>query len=636
MTRRAKREKDDPHATHGVWTNAQKWITGGITMLAALMALLVNAKNLGVSSYMGFLTLNVADDAAHRIVFAPQADTLRALGEPTVLTATVTDARGAALAGATLRWRSSDTSVVTVDSSGLIVARGTGRAQVEASVRGIVATAALLVRQEPEHLRIAGDSLLRVPDGESRALSAVVLDARGHPLPLAKPRWGSADPAIAAIDSTGRLHAAASGRAVVWAEFGALRDTLPVEVVLTPAALAVVSGEGQRALAGRTLASLLVLRVLTRAGVPVPGVNVTLATEDGEGALAPDAATTDAEGRVRTAWTLGAKAGRQRLLARAPMLDSALVVEADADPTPGNARVEVVSTELRGPVGMALAAPVRVRVTDSAGTALAAVRIAWSTLDGGSVTGADRTDSLGVAEAKWTLGTRAGTQRLLAQVGNPRFIPASDVRATADAGRAVALEVRGGDRQRGAAGTVLATPLLVQVRDSLGNPVAGSRVLAKAAHGLLSDTVLTTDERGIATARWTLGTRPGAQRAEFSLAGRNIKVTVNATARVGALAAVTIRAATTRATGPQRFEATATDEHGNAVSGAMLQFAANAGALSVAQAKTDTRGVATVTWTKPTTLRSEARITVRASGTRVAATHVVPAAPVAARAAARP
>src|SRR5688500_16241548 len=91
----------------GVWTDAQRRLTALITLMAALMALLVNFKTLGLSSWLSIIAPDVANAAAHRIVLFPRADTLRAIGEPAVITATVTDARGGVLAGASLVWKSS-------------------------------------------------------------------------------------------------------------------------------------------------------------------------------------------------------------------------------------------------------------------------------------------------------------------------------------------------------------------------------------------------------------------------------------------------------------------------------------------------------------------------------------------------
>jgi len=265
---------------------------------------------------------------------------------------------------------------------------------------------------------------------------------------------------------------------------------------------------------------------------------------------------------------------------------------------------------------------------------LTAVRVVWTTLDGGSVVGTERTDSLGTAEARWTLGPRAGTQRLVAQVGNPRFTPATTTRAMVLAGPAAALEVTRGDRQRAIAGKATAKPVDVMVRDSLGNAVVNAMVRATVTSGSLVDSVLTTDSTGTARARWTLGSKPGEQKVTFAVAGTRMRATATAMAIVGPAATIALKVHAPRA-GGQRVEATAADEFGNPVSGVMLQFATSAGAVSVSQSRTDLRGIAAVTWTVPTSARSEARITARIGGTRISAAHtlpaVVPAKPVVAR-----
>ena len=69
---------------------------------------------------------------------------------------------------------------------------------------------------------------------------------------------------------------------------------------------------------------------------------------------------------------------------------------------------------------------VRLRVTDSSGVALSGVRVSWNALENGSVDGSARTDAGGIAEATWTLGRRAGAQRLLVQIGNARYMKATE------------------------------------------------------------------------------------------------------------------------------------------------------------------------------------------------------------------
>lgn len=515
----------------GLFSGAHKWFTGIVTTTAALFALAVNARNLGLTPWLGLLDLNFADHAASRIVLTPRSDTLRALGDTAVLTATVTDAHGAALAGATLRWRSVDTSVAVVDSGGVVVARAPGRTSIEVSVREVTARATVHVAQQPAGITLLGDSALRLGDGDTLRLLAQVQDARGHRVLGILPRWETADSAVLSVDSLGLVRALAPGRAYVRVGAGGQQARLRVDVALAPAALVLQSGEGQRALAGRRLPESVVLQVRARAGQPVPGARVALATEDDGGRVEPDTAVADADGRVRAAWTLSPRAGVQHLVARVPGVDSALVVSAEADPSPGNVRVEVLSPELRGVAGEELSQPVLVRLTDTLGLALGLVRIGWSTLEGGTLAGSARTDSAGGAQAYWTLGPRAGRQRLLVQVGNPRLIPATPVVAIAEPGTPSGLVLQAGQGQRAIAGTRLPKALVVLVRDARGNPVGGATLTVAPGAGTVDDSVLTTAADGRATFRWTLGAAAGEQRLVLRLAGTAASVQVTATSR---------------------------------------------------------------------------------------------------------
>ncbi|MBL8997251.1 MAG: Ig-like domain-containing protein [Gemmatimonadetes bacterium] len=611
-------------ATSGILSGTRSWITGIITTLAALMALMVNAQNLGLSPWLGLFDPNYADRAARRIVLTPRGDTLRAIGDTAMLTATVTDKNGGALVGATLRWQSSDSSVASVDSGGTVVARSPGRTVVEVRVGEVTARAALLVRPVPARVAVAGDSARRLADGDTAMLSARVLDARGQPVAGASAQWRSTDTLVARVDSLGLVRAVGTGRAVVSALHDTLRSDVRVEVVLTPSALVTLSGDHQRALAGRALAEPVVVQAVTRTGQPVPGVPVVFTTEHGEGTLVATSPVTDARGRLRAHWTLGTRAGVQRARGRLPDIDSAFTLTAEGDPAPGNTRVDVLNAELRGVVLGGVTPDALVRVTDTLGVALAGVRVAWSTPDGGTVAGVERTDSAGSAGAHWTLGRRAGSQRLLVQVGNARFIPATTLRAVAVPGPAAALVVLSGDGQRAVAGAAL-KPLVAQVRDTAGNPVAGARVTAKLAAGSLRDTTLTTGADGRVTMHWTLGTKPGEQRVELRVEGAPARTTVTASGRVGPAAAIEVTAQSGAPNGRVRLVARVRDENGNAVMNAPLALAATAGTLSGARVWTDSTGRALVTWTPPTGKRGSVRIVATVSGTRLSATHVLAA-----------
>ena len=425
--------KRTANSSGGVLHGAGKWVTWILTTAAALTALLVNARNLGLTAWFGVVDLSFADHAAYRVVVTPRADSLFAVGDTTVLAATVTDRRGAVLTGALLHWHTEDSNVVAVDSAGTVVARGPGRARVTATVRDLTAGAMISVLQRPARVLIAGDSSLRIRQGDTIQLAAIALDARGHRIANAAPRWRSGDSTIIAVDSLGTAIAHGAGRTRLWASAGEGGAEVAVDVELTASTVAVVSGADQRAPAGRRLAEPIVFRAIARGGQPVPGAAVTFSTADGEGQIDPATATADREGRLKLIWTLGSHPGPQQLVARIAGVDTTFTVGADAEPVPGNTRVELIGAMPVAPAGLQLPQPVTIRFTDTAGAALVGIPVTWTLLDGGSVEASARTDSLGTAAASWTLNTRAGKQRLLAQVGSARAIPAFTITATAEA-----------------------------------------------------------------------------------------------------------------------------------------------------------------------------------------------------------
>lgn len=502
----ARRALPPPKA--GIWTGAHKLVLGTITTAAALMTLMLNAKALGVSSWLGVLEPNLADHAARRIVLSPRTDTLRAIGDTAAIVATVTDARGATLAGASLRWRSSDSTVASVDSGGNIVARAPGRATVEVRVREVFASAAILVRQHPERLVLVGDSLLDVSAGDSARVTAVAVDAKGHRIRGVSPHWESSDTTIAVVDSTGLAFSRNAGTARLVAVLGEHRVAATARVVLRPAEIVVVQGDAQRAPAGRTLASPVVLQVRSRSGEPVPDVDLTFETDDAEAVLAPATARSDAQGRVRTTWTLGRRAGAQRMRARFASIDAPLVVAADADPVAKDTRVEVLSEALTGTVASKLERPVALRVTDSSGIALAGVRVTWTPLDGGSIEGAATTDSVGYAYASWWLGPRAGAQRLRVQVGDARVLPAHTLRATASPSVPVSVVVT--LAKPGAKGT---RDVIAKVTDAHGNPVPEQTLRFSSTFGSLSAAESVADSLGRARVTWSPPAKPAVKGA---------------------------------------------------------------------------------------------------------------------------
>ena len=143
--------------------------------------------------------------------------------------------------------------------------------------------------------------------------------------------------------------------------------------------------------------------------------------------------------------------------------------------------------------------------------------VAWTAADGGTIEAlAPRTDSLGQAWARWTLGRRAGPQRARVQVGNPRTMPPFTVTVAALAGPAAAVAIESGADQEGTVGAALAAPDRGAAHRSRRQRRRGSDAARRRRRaGACRRRVLVADARGRVSLRWTLGRQAGPQRLEL-------------------------------------------------------------------------------------------------------------------------
>jgi hypothetical protein len=282
-------------------------------------------------------------------------------------------------------------------------------------------------------------------------------------------------------------------------------------------------------------------------------------------------------------------------------VDSVLAVVAEAEPVASNTRVTALAEQLRARAGVLLADSVGVRLTDSTGHALGDVPVRWTAIDGSVEAVAPRTDSLGIARARWTLASKTGTQRLRAYVGGTisRVAPVTVV-ATSLPGAPAIIVVVSGDRQRSAAGTALPKPVVLRALDANGNGAADVPVMISLSGGAVPDTELVTDSAGFAKTRWTLGHSAGDYSLAVHVEGikRLLKVGARATPAAPANLSFDDAPAGEKSSRlrVKRLFALVTDIYGNPVSDAPVNLSVKSGAITPARAVTDAKGRVAVTW----------------------------------------
>ena len=210
-------------------------------------------------------------------------------------------------------------------------------------------------------------------------------------------------------------------------EWGEVRNgmLMPDPWRVVPHSLTKVSGDGQRGQVGAQLAAPFVVSVLDQDGSPLAGVVVTFSVTVGGETLSATIATTDANGRARSALTLGSEVGTNTVAATVAGLGTVTFTATATEQTP-HSLTKVSGDNQEGPASTQLAELFVVSVLDQDGSPLAGVAVTFSVAAGGgklsSTTDANSctvvssissttatTDANGQAALRLTLGSQPGT-----------------------------------------------------------------------------------------------------------------------------------------------------------------------------------------------------------------------------------
>jgi adhesin/invasin len=371
-----------------------------------------------------------------------------------------------------------------------------------------------------------------------------------------------------------------------------------------PSSLRVVGGDGQHGEAGSALPEEVTVAVLDASGKGIPGFPVRFFVVSGGGQVATQTVTSDDRGLARAAWTLGTVAADSQVIEARLEGAPAVRLRAHARPAAPAALAMAAGNGAAGPVGAALADSLAVTVKDRYGNPVVGLEVAWEARTGGGTLSPARTvtGANGMAKAAWTLGPRVDS----AQVALARVAGLDSVVFVANAvtaGAPLQLAKRGGDGQRGAAGTVLADSLGVSLRMQDGRPVAGALVTwnVPPQGGTVAPLVTRTDANGAASAVWRLGTAPGLVQATATVDDGTLVFTslVEADAPTGIAAVAGGGAGSVGGALADSLAVRVTDRYGNPVPGVEVEWSAQSGGGSVQPTRSaaDSLGIARARWT---------------------------------------
>ena len=189
---------------------------------------------------VGQATIVVLQRLADAIVLTPSSSTVEA-GATVQLLAQVTDPNGNLLTGRIISYSSSDVSIATVSSQGLVSARVPGVARITALSDGKTAVSTITVIAVPvAQVRVLPENA-NVTVGNTRALQAEARSASGNVISDRTTTWTSGAPSIATVNASGVVTAVAPGTAIIVATVSGVSGSATIQVQPRSVALVTIT-----------------------------------------------------------------------------------------------------------------------------------------------------------------------------------------------------------------------------------------------------------------------------------------------------------------------------------------------------------------------------------------------------------
>ena len=262
-------------------------VSGLATALSAGTAM-IRAMGNGVSSAQVTVTVTVPPVAS--VTVSPSAAQQLNVGDSVTFSAMARTASGAVRNDVEISWSSSDTDVVTINTSGVATAAGVGTATIRASADGVSSTPVMITVTEPPPPPPVVATVMVTPmeasieEGGTHQFEAMAVTSDGMAIPDVEFTWMSSDDNIATVSSMGLATGVSAGEVLITATAGEVSGTTiltvteppppppPVvaTVMVTPMEASIEEGQEQQFAA----------MAVTSDGMAIPDVEITWMSSD--------------------------------------------------------------------------------------------------------------------------------------------------------------------------------------------------------------------------------------------------------------------------------------------------------------------------------------------------------------------
>ena len=419
-----------------------------------------------------------------------------------------------------------------------------------------------------------GDAQTRnIGTGLPLPLRVVVRDRNGnpianHPVSFVPTQGGGAmiDPQVVYTDSTGVAQARYKLGSTVGVNFvearavkndgsGTPLSNSPVRFTEvaeknSPSKLVIIGGNAptQSAAPGKALPQLFRIQLEDIKGWPLAGESVKFTALINNGAItSANPVNTDMFGQASAQAVVGTGYGTNIFSVNLPSYSAIGAVTftalTEGDPTQARKIVYLAGSDQTGTVGRTLYTNLTLQVEDDFGNKVPNVPVTFLVINDGTVSGTGTLDGgqssltvmsspQGIASASYTLGTRAGLNKIRASAVNltPAYI---EFLVYGEADYAHSLEKIENPNLHGHIGDRMVYPIQVLIKDRYNNPARGGTVnfvVVPGSGSIDGPTMVTSGASGIAKAYWKLG-KKGNNEALATASLPSGSYTVSFTAR---------------------------------------------------------------------------------------------------------